>query len=79
MTTLFRWPGGWDPFGTLRTMQRELERAAGSDLFGDGRRVGGGNYPPVNVFSGADEIIVQSEVPGLKKEDLDLSITGARW
>jgi HSP20 family molecular chaperone IbpA len=60
-------------------MQRELERAAGSDLFGDGRRVGGGNYPPVNVFSGADEIIVQSEVPGLKKEDLDLSITGARW
>jgi hypothetical protein len=29
MATLFRWPGGFDAFGGLRYMQRELERMMG--------------------------------------------------
>jgi len=76
MTNLFRWPGGWwDPFGTLRQMRRELERVVGADSYG-GRLVGGGSFPPVNVYSGPDDVIVQCEVPGVASGDLDLSITG---
>ena len=76
MTTLFRWPSDWDPAGTLRTVQREMDRLVGRGLFGDSRRVGGGNYPPVNVLNGTDDLLVQCEVPGVSREDLDLSITG---
>lgn len=72
----FRWPAGWDPFGTLRNMQRELERVTGMSLFGEGRTIGGGNYPPVNLFNGPEDVLVQFEMPGVKREDLDLSITG---
>lgn len=71
----FRWPT-WDPFMGLRQMQRELERAMGRS-FGDLQQaVGGGAYPPVNVFNGTDDMIVQCELAGVAKEDLDISITG---
>jgi len=73
---IFRWPETWDPFGVLRNMQRELERLTGRAGPGDARHVGGGSYPPVNVLSSADEIIVQCELAGVKREDVDVSITG---
>ena len=76
MTSLFRWPSGWDPLGTLRYMQRELDRLAGRSGFGEARRIGGGSFPPVNVLNGPDDLVVQCEVPGVKSEELDLSITG---
>ena len=76
MTTLFRWPSGWDPVGTLRYMQREMDRLMGHGRFDDSRRIGGGTYPPVNVLNGPDDILVQCELAGVKREDLELSITG---
>jgi len=57
-------------------MQREMDRLMGRGLFGDSRSIGGGSYPPVNVLNGPDEILVQCELAGVKREDLDLSITG---
>jgi len=63
----------WDPFGHLRQMQRELERLVGHSLLG--QAIGGGEYPAVNVFNSSDDMIVQCEVPGLSKDDLELSIT----
>jgi len=76
MTTLFRWPSGWDPVPALRYMQREMDRLMGRGLFDDSRRIGGGSYPPVNVFNGPNDVLVQCELAGVKREDLDLSITG---
>ena len=76
MTTLFRWPSGWDPVGTLRYMQREMDRLVGRGAPGDSRRIGGGSYPPVNVLTGPEDILVQCELAGVRREDLDLSITG---
>ena len=76
MTRLFRWPTGWDPFGSLRHVQREMDRLLGRGMPGESRSVGGGSYPPVNVLNGSDDIIVQCEVPGVAREDLELSITG---
>ena len=76
MATLFRWPSGLDPLASLRYMQRELERMMGRGLFGETQRIGGGVYPPVNVLDGEDDIVVQCELAGVRREDLDLSITG---
>ena len=72
----FRWPVGWDPFGGLRVMQRELDRLVARTGLGESQRVGGGTYPPVNVLNGPDELVVQCEVAGVKRAELDLSITG---
>jgi len=74
---LFRFPGGLDPFGHLRYMQREIERLMTHG--GSGRatqQIGGGAYPPINVLSAPDELIVESEIPGVAREAVDLSITG---
>jgi HSP20 family protein len=76
MATLFRWPGNWDPFAGLRVMQRELERLSGRGGFGEGRNIGGGVFPPVNVYNGSTELLVECEAPGVKRQDIDLSITG---
>ncbi|MCK4602211.1 MAG: Hsp20/alpha crystallin family protein [Phycisphaerae bacterium] len=71
---IFRWPGRWDPFASLRYMQREMERIVGG-AFGQDQRIGGA-YPPVNVLNGPEELIVQCEVPGMQRDELNLSITG---
>ena len=76
MATLFRWPGNWDPFAGLRVMQRELERLGNRGGYGESRNIGGGVFPPVNVYNGSTELVVECEVPGVKREDIDLSITG---
>ncbi len=76
MTALFRWPGGWDPMGTLRHVQREMDRVFGRMGLPESGRVGGGSFPPVNVFNGPDDLVVQCELAGVAKDALDLSITG---
>ena len=52
---IFRWGMNFDPFAGLRHVQRELEQLHAS-LFGESRRVGGGTYPPVNVYDSAEEV-----------------------
>lgn len=74
--TTFRWPSGWDPLLGFRAMQRELERLSGRSSMSGSRHIGGGVYPPVNVLNGSTELIVECEIAGLKREDIDLSITG---
>lgn len=72
---IFRWPDNWDPLAGLRVMHREIERLTGRQD-GAGRGIGGGSYPSVNVLSSADEIVIECELPGVKREDIDLSIAG---
>ncbi|MGC9454083.1 MAG: Hsp20/alpha crystallin family protein [Phycisphaerae bacterium] len=68
----------WDPFSGFRHLQRELERwmGFGRGLLGEARRIGGTGYPAVNVYDGQDDVVVQCEVPGVAKDDLDISLTG---
>jgi HSP20 family protein len=33
------------------------------------------DYPPVNIWAKDDDVVVSAELPGVKAEDLDLSIT----
>ncbi len=73
---VFRWPDIGDPFSALRAMQREMDRLFGRSLFGGVQRIGGGTYPPVNVLDSGSEVVVQCELAGVEKEDIDLSITG---
>jgi HSP20 family protein len=64
-----------DPFATLVGLQRAMENVMGSDWFGS-RTSGSGAFPLVNVFNDGDDFVVVAELPGVKKEDLDVQVRG---
>jgi HSP20 family protein len=70
--SIFRWSGSFDPWLPLRQLQRELERWSGPQS----RGIGGGAYPPINVYNSEDAVVVQCEMAGVDEKDLDVSITG---
>jgi len=61
--------GPWDPWKELDRLQDEVSRA-----FGTGRVGPGWDYPPVNVWSGDEAVVVTAEVPGIDPADLDISV-----
>jgi HSP20 family protein len=64
-----------DPFSTLLSLQRAMENVMGSDWFGS-RTSGAGAFPLINVFNDGDDFVVVAELPGVKKEDLDIQVRG---
>lgn len=64
-----------DPFATLLGLQRAMDGVMGGDWFGT-RTSGAGAYPLVNVFSDGDDYVLVAELPGVKKEDLDIQVVG---
>ncbi len=62
-----------DPFEALLKMQRALDRSRLSDWPGH-TTTSHGSYPPVNVFQKGEDLVVTAEIPGVKKEDLEISI-----
>jgi HSP20 family protein len=64
-----------DPFAALLAVQRAMENATRSDWFGT-LTAGRGAYPPVNVFEENGDFVLVAELPGVKKEDLDVQVKG---
>ena len=64
-----------DPFATLLAVQRAMDNATRSDWFGT-LTGGRGAYPPVNVFEQNGDFVVVAELPGVKKEELDIQVKG---
>jgi HSP20 family protein len=74
---LLRWETNVDPFASFQWLRREFDRAFDPlRLFGDARRIGGGVFPNINIYNGNSDIVVLAEVPGVRQEDMDVSITG---
>lgn len=68
---IFRWGHTWDPFHDL---EREVDRLlAGVSLSFQGLRFGR-QYPAVNVYDLDHELLITSELPGVKAEDLELTV-----
>ena len=64
-----------DPFAALLGLQRAMDGVTGSDWFGSGT-AGTGAFPLVNVFSDGEDFVLVAELPGVKKEDLDIQVRG---
>lgn len=65
--------GDLDPVQGLLELQRELDRFTGKPgLFGGPS--GGGVFPPINVFSDAEGIVVRAEVPGVDPNALNVAL-----
>lgn len=68
----------WEPFREMRRMHDMLDRAFDDGLFGnagDGLTLYEG-LAPVDVYQTDDAIVVEASLPGVKPEDIDISVTG---
>src|SRR5712675_3423292 len=67
----------YDPFRDLRTLQEEVNRLFSTNLnrsFGD-EGIGRGAWnPSVDIYENKDQIVLEAELPGMKREDFELSV-----
>ena len=61
-----RWP---DLARDMRRLQEEMNRA-----FGGFRLAVPAEYPPVNVWAGADGAIITAEIPGVAPDQIDITV-----
>ncbi len=70
----------WDPFDWLSDFRNDLTRVFDSRLAPwEGRETDlleGMGGPRVDVYEDDESVVVNADLPGIKKEDIDLSITG---
>jgi HSP20 family protein len=64
-----------DPFDALVQFQQALDTFRTSGWLNAGPSAGG-SYPPLNVFRKGDDIIILTEVPGVRKDDLEIQVKG---
>jgi HSP20 family protein len=67
----------YDPFRDLRTLQEEVNRLFSTNLtggFGE-EGIGRGAWnPSVDIYENKDQIVLEAELPGMTREEFDLSI-----
>lgn len=67
----------YDPFRDLRSLQDEVNRLFTTNLsraFGDEGIARGAWNPSVDIYENKDQIVLEAELPGMKREDFDLAI-----
>src|SRR3954469_16057177 len=55
------------PFRDLRRLQEEMERLTRSATAPQG-------FPAINVYAHQDGIVITAELPGVKEDDLDITV-----
>lgn len=56
----------------MARLQREMNRLI--DNMGDGGR--SSEFPPLNVWANEENAMITAEIPGVKPDDLDISVVG---
>lgn len=74
MTSLMR----WEPFGEMRSLREHMDRLF--DDFFRGSRLVPWEGPelgfPLDVYETEDSLVVKASLPGVKPEEVDISVTG---
>ena len=68
----------WDPFRDMVSLQEDMNKLF-SDFWGRGGRRGLADEfwaPLVDIEETKDEVVVKAEIPGMKKEEIKLQVTG---
>lgn len=80
MNSMIRWTRpelyNWPSFGRLSELRSEIDRLFEAPLseLTHGSRLFGPWNPPIDVFEDKDSLTVKAELPGMKKEDIELSL-----
>jgi HSP20 family protein len=64
------------PFGDLERLKRQMDLLNEGILGGAMREPSAGVFPLMNVTEDKNNYYVRAELPGIKSEDLDISVTG---
>ena len=67
----------YDPFRDLRTLQEEVNRLFSTNLTRafDDEGIGRGAWAPsVDIYENKDHIVLEAELPGMKREDFELTV-----
>ena len=67
----------YDPFRDLRTLQEEVNRLFTGNFaraFDDEGIARGSWSPNVDIYENKDQIVLEAELPGMKREDFDVSV-----
>src|ERR671933_26830 len=67
----------YDPFRDLRSLQDEVNRLFSTNLsrnFGDEGIARGAWAPAVDIYENKDQIVLEAELPGMRREDFELTI-----
>ena len=66
----------------INRLREEMDRLV-TDFFGNAaaapsffQRLATGTYPPLNVWEQGDNLFAEAELPGLKQEDLEVTVVG---
>jgi HSP20 family protein len=76
--TLTGWPTlGWrSPFDEIERMRRQMDMLAQGLTGSIFREPAAGVFPLMNVTEDNDNYYVRAELPGIKADELDISVTG---
>lgn len=66
----------YDPFRDLRSLQDEMNRlfSASFPRVSNQEEMSTGWSPSVDIYEGENQIVLEAELPGMKREDFELSI-----
>ena len=82
MFELVTWPRNpWSIFDELDSLQDDVNRMLKEQAPGGGERPGRAwrrrpTYPLMNVWSAAEGIVIDAELPGVDPKDVDISVMG---
>ncbi|MBI4301999.1 MAG: Hsp20/alpha crystallin family protein [Chloroflexi bacterium] len=67
----------WDPFRELATMREAVDRLFEESFLRPHRHWDGGmTGVPLDMYQTADDVVVKAALPGVRPEDVDISIMG---
>ena len=66
----------WSVFDELESLQEDMNRLFRDRGYGGPLRRGWATYPPMNVWSSADGLVIDAELPGVDPNDVDISVLG---
>ena len=66
----------WEPMREMMTLREAMDRLF-DDAFTRPLSINGGfTAPAIDMYQTDDEVVVKATLPGLKAEDVDISVTG---
>ena len=73
LPSLFSNAYGLSPFGMMRRMAEEMERAIGegTDIFGDLES----EWPAIDVYEDDNSLKVRADLPGVKPDDIKIEVS----
>ncbi len=72
----WRWPDVSNAMEDFERARRQMDRLLSVFTGGVGTPAPSGVFPPLVVSEDGDKIYVSAEIPGIKAEDLDISVIG---